>query len=180
MTRFLANILEMTRLESGEIVPRIAPVALADVLEAAIARVPGLGQAGQHLLSNLPDDLPRVAADPALLEQVLVNVLDNAMKYAPAGGFVRVSATPQGYQVVLSVTDEGVGIAPEDLPHVFDSFYRAKRGDRVAPGTGLGLAIARGLMEAMGGSIEAISPRPDAPAEGAPGTVIQLRLPLAP
>jgi len=180
MTRFLANIMEMTRLESGEIVPRIVPVALTDVLEAAIARVPGLGQAGQHLLSNLPDDLPRVAADPALLEQVVVNILDNAMKYAPAGGFVRVSATPYVDQVLLSVADEGVGIAPEDLPHVFDSFYRAKRGDRVAPGTGLGLAIAHGLMEAMGGSIEAISPRPDAPAEGAPGTVIQLRLPLAP
>jgi two-component system sensor histidine kinase KdpD len=180
MTRFLANILEMTRLESGEIVPRIVPVALPDVLEAAIARVPGLGQAGQHLLSDLPDDLPRVTADPALLEQVVVNVLDNAVKYAPTGGFVRVSATQHGYQVVLSVADEGVGIAPEDLPHVFDSFYRAKRGDRVAPGTGLGLAIARGLMEAMGGSIEAISPRPDAPADGAPGAVIQLRLPLAP
>jgi two-component system sensor histidine kinase KdpD len=111
---------------------------------------------------------------------VVVNILDNAMKYAPAGGFVRVSATPYVDQVLLSVADEGVGIAPEDLPHVFDSFYRAKRGDRVAPGTGLGLAIARGLMEAMGGSIEAISPRPDAPADGAPGTVIQLRLPLAP
>jgi len=72
-----------------------------------------------------------------------------------------------------------VGIPAEDLPHVFDSFYRARRGDRVAPGTGLGLAIARGLTEAMGGTIEAASPRPDLPRDGSPGTAVTLRLPAA-
>jgi two-component system sensor histidine kinase KdpD len=82
-------------------------------------------------------------------------------------------------RVVLRITDAGIGIAPEHLPHVFDSFYRAGRGDRVAPGTGLGLAIARGLMDAMGGSIEAESPRPGAPPGGPPGTVISLRLKIA-
>jgi two-component system sensor histidine kinase KdpD len=72
-----------------------------------------------------------------------------------------------------------VGIPPQDLPHVFDSFFRASRGDRVAPGTGLGLAIARGMAEAMQGSIAAHSPRPDLPRDGAPGTVLTLRLPAA-
>jgi two-component system sensor histidine kinase KdpD len=175
MTRFLANILDMTRLETGEIAPRIAAVALAEVVEAAIARVPGTA----HVGVALPADLPRAAADAALLEQVLVNLLDNAVKYSPPGGIISVSGRPVGDRVALSISDEGVGIMPDELPFVFDSFYRARRLDRVGPGTGLGLAIARGLMEAMGGTIEAHSPRPDAAADGAPGTMITLTLPIA-
>jgi two-component system sensor histidine kinase KdpD len=175
MTRFLANILDMTRLETGEIAPRIAAVALPEVVEAAIARVPG----SAHVGVDLPADLPRAAADPALLEQVLVNLLDNAVKYSPQGGIISVSGRPVGNRVALSVADEGMGIEPDELPHVFDSFYRARRQDRVGPGTGLGLAIAHGLMAAMGGTIEAQSPRPDAPADGAPGTMLTLTLPVA-
>jgi two-component system sensor histidine kinase KdpD len=175
MARFLANILDMTRLETGEITPRIVAVALPEVVEAAITRVPGTA----HVGVDLPADLPRAIADPALLEQVLVNLLDNAVKYSPSGGIISVSARLMGDRVALSVIDEGIGIAPDDLPYVFDSFYRARRQDRVGPGTGLGLAIARGLMEAMGGTIEAQSPRPDAPADGAPGTMITLTLPVA-
>jgi two-component system sensor histidine kinase KdpD len=175
MTRFLVNILDMTRLETGEITPRIAAVTLPEVVEAAIGRVPGTA----HVGVDLPAELPRAAADPALLEQVLVNLLDNAVKYSPPGGFISVSGRSAGDRVALSVADEGIGIAPGDLPYVFDSFYRARRQDRVGPGTGLGLAIARGLMEAMGGTIEAQSPRPDAPADGAPGTLITLTLPVA-
>jgi two-component system sensor histidine kinase KdpD len=175
MTRFLANILDMTRLETGEIAPRIVAVALPEAIEAAIARVPGAA----HVGVDLPDGLPRAAADPALLEQVLVNLLDNAVKYSPSGGIISVSARLIGDRLALSIADEGVGITPDDLPYVFDSFYRARRQDRVGPGTGLGLAIARGLMEAMGGTIEAQSPRPDAPADGAPGTMITLTLPMA-
>jgi two-component system sensor histidine kinase KdpD len=175
MTRFLANILDMTRLETGEITPRIAAVALPEVIEAAIARVPGTA----HVGVDLPPDLPRAAADAALLEQVLVNLLDNAVKYSPPGGIISVSGRLEGERVALSIADEGIGIPPDELPSVFDSFYRARRMDRVGPGTGLGLAIARGLMEAMGGTIEAHSPRPDAAADGAPGTMITLTLPIA-
>ncbi len=171
MTRFLANILDMTRLETGEIAPRIAAMALAEVVEAAIARVPGTA----HVGVDLPAELPRAAADPALLEQVL----DNAVKYSPPGGIISVSGRLAGDRVALSVSDEGIGIAAEELPYVFDSLSRVRRQDRVGPGTGLGLAIARGLMDAMGGTIEAQSPRPDAPADGAPGTMITLTLPVA-
>ena len=89
---------------------------------------------------------------------------------------VRVSARDRGGRVAIEVADEGVGIPAADLPHVFDSFYRARRGDRTAPGTGLGLAIARGMMEAMGGTVQAISPRPDAARDGSPGTIVVLRL----
>ena len=175
MHRFLANITDMTRLESGEIVPRLAPTELPEVVEAAIARQ----ENGLLILVNIPPDIPPVRADPLLLEQVLVNLLDNALKYSPANGTVSVTARREGAEVAISVSDEGIGIAGEDLPHVFDSFYRAGRGDRVAPGTGLGLAIARGFTIAMGGRIEAASPRPDAPPLGFPGTVITLHLPAA-
>ena len=172
MTRFLANIMDLTRLESGQVSPRLTPVQALHVIDAAIARVPD----ADNVLVNVPPDLPALRADPALLEQALVNVLDNAVRYAPLGSVLRIRGSAGAGQVSLEVIDEGVGISAEDLPHVFDSFYRARRGDRTAPGTGLGLAIARGMMEAMGGTIEAISPRPDAARDGSPGTIVVLRL----
>ena len=175
MTRFLSNIMDLTRLESGAIHPSLVAVDLAELVDAAITRVPGL----DAVAIGLPADLPAGRADPVLLEQVLVNLLDNAHRYAPSGSLVRVSARAAARLITLEIADEGVGIPPDDLPHVFDSFYRARRGDREAPGTGLGLAIARGLMEAMGGGVSAVSPRPDAPRDGSPGTLITLRLPAA-
>ena len=176
MTRFLANIMDLTRLESGQVSPRLAAFDLGPVIEAAVGRVPD----GLLIGVALPEPPPRVLADAALLEQALVNVLDNAVRYAPPGSHAVVRVAVAGGQVAIAVADEGIGIPAADLPHVFDSFYRASRGDRVAPGTGLGLAIARGLVEAMGGSVSAVSPRPDLARDGAPGTVITLRVPAAP
>ncbi len=176
MTRFLTNIMDMTRLETGEVTPRLERVRVADIVELAVSRVPALS----HMATDIADDLPHVLADPALLEHVLVNLLENAAKYGPNGGLVRLSARPDGARIRISVADEGPGIAAADLPHVFDSFYRARREDRTVPGTGLGLAIARGLTEAMGGTIKARSPRPDAPRDGAPGTVVDVVLRAVP
>ncbi len=175
MTKFLANIMDLTRLESGQIAPRLSVIAIADVIEAAIARVP----AASHVTVALPEPPPSALVDPALLEQALVNVLDNAVRYSPAWGLIAIRVTVAGGFARIAVADEGTGISAADLPHVFDSFYRASRGDRVPPGTGLGLAIARGLVEAVGGTAEASSPRPDAPADGAPGTIVTLRVPVA-
>jgi two-component system sensor histidine kinase KdpD len=172
MARFLANIADLTRLETGEIRPRLAPVPVVQVAEAAISRLAD----PLHVATDI-DAALLVQADAVLLEQVLFNIMDNAVKYAPQGSLVRVHAAPHGRDIDISVTDEGVGIPPEDLPHVFDSFFRVRRGDRTAPGTGLGLAIARGLVEAMGGRIEAQSPSPHAHRHGFPGTVIRLCLP---
>jgi two-component system sensor histidine kinase KdpD len=175
MTRFLSNIMDFSRVETGEITPRRAAVELATIIEAAIARTPGASYAGV----SIGPQAGAVLADPTLLEQVLVNILENAVKYAPEGSRIAVSAARRGAQIALSIADEGVGIPPGDLQAVFDSFYRASQGDRVAPGTGLGLAIAKAFTEAMGGTIRAQSPRPDLPADGAPGTTIHLTLPAA-
>jgi len=174
MVRFLANITDLTRLETGQINPRLVPVPLGEAVEAAAARLAGAPFLAVHMAQPEPVAL----VDPALLEQVLVNVLENAVKYAPEGSLIQVRGSVDGHEARLSVADEGIGIPANDLPHVFDSFFRASRGDRVAPGTGLGLAIARGMVEAMGGRIEAQSPRPDLPVDGHPGTVVTLRLPM--
>jgi two-component system sensor histidine kinase KdpD len=175
MTKFLANIMEMARVETGEINAKRERIAVADVVEAAISRVSGTMYAGV----NIGDDATHVNGDAALLEQIIVNCLDNAVKYSPEGGRITVSARRAGAKVAISIADEGVGIAASDLPHIFDSFFRATRGDRVAPGTGLGLAIAKAFAEAMGGTIHAQSPRLDLPADGAPGTVITIEVPAA-
>jgi two-component system, OmpR family, sensor histidine kinase KdpD len=175
MTKFLSNIMEMARVETGEINARRDRLQLAEIVEAAVARIPGAMYTGV----NIADDATHVLADSALLEQILVNILDNAVKYSPEGSRIAISARRSGSKIAISIADEGVGIPAEDLPNIFDSFFRATRGDRVAPGTGLGLAIAKAFTEAMGGSIRAQSPRPDLPADGAPGTVITVELPAA-
>ena len=174
MVRFLSNITELTRLESGEIHARPVPLPLAEVADAAADAIHDT-----FVSVSMSDPAPIALADPVLLERALGNVLENAIKYAPPHSRVQVRGTRSGAEVCLSVADEGVGIASDDLPHVFDSFFRARRGDKVAVGTGLGLAIARGFVEAMGGRIEAHSPRPDLPRDGAPGTIVTIHLPAA-
>jgi two-component system sensor histidine kinase KdpD len=175
MARFLASITELTRLESGAVRPRLGPVPVAEVVDAAVARLPS----APFVATGQPDPTLQALADPALLEQALFNVLDNAVKYSPQGSLVRARIGVEDDQVCVSITDEGVGVPVDDLPHVFDSFFRVQHRDRAMPGTGLGLAIARGLVEAMGGRIEARSPRPDAPRIGLPGTVVTIRVPRA-
>jgi two-component system, OmpR family, sensor histidine kinase KdpD len=175
MGKFLANITDMARVESGAIEVKRERLSLAAVAEAAIARVPGALYTGL----NFAPDAAHVVADPALLEQILVNLLDNAVKYAPPDSRISLTSRRAGADVRVSVADEGVGIPGAELDAVFDSFFRASRGDRVAPGTGLGLAIAKAFAEAMGGRIAAQSPRLDLPADGLPGTIITLDLPAA-
>jgi two-component system sensor histidine kinase KdpD len=175
MTRFLGNIMDLTRLEGGEIAPRLTNVVLGPLIDGVIARVPD----ALHMAVSLPEESIAVHADPSLLEPALTNIVENAVKYSPVGGGITLSVTQAGGMVHMALADEGIGIPPEDLAHVFDSFYRARRGDRVAPGTGLGLAIARGFVQAMGGTISAKSPRLDLARDGLPGTIITISLPPA-
>ena len=173
MARFLSNITDMTRLESGQISPRLAPLDLAPLLDAALARVPAARVASRTVPATLA-----VHADAALLEQALVNLLDNAVRYAPPDAPIELRATTDGSTVTLTIADNGPGIPACELDAVFDSFYRARLGDHAPPGTGLGLAIARGFVEAMGGTVVARSPRART-TTGLPGTELVLTLPAA-
>ena len=154
LNRFIGNLLDMTRLESGAIAPRADLVDLADIVGSALERAAKVLTA-HRIAVDLAGDLPMLRLDPVLFEQVLFNLLDNAAKYAPAGTEVRIEARREAGQVQLRILDEGDGIPPGDLERIFDKFYRVHAADRKRAGTGLGLAICRGFVEAMGGSIVA-------------------------
>ncbi|MBN9457727.1 MAG: sensor histidine kinase KdpD [Bosea sp.] len=154
LNRFIANLLDMTRIESGAMEPNAAALDLGEVVGSALRRA-GKITAGHRVETSLPDDLPMLRLDPVLFEQVLFNLIDNAAKYAPAGSLIAIRARQDDGAVVVEVADEGPGLPPADLERVFDSFYRVSKGDQVRAGTGLGLAICRGFVEAMGGTIAA-------------------------
>ncbi len=141
----------VTRLEEGPITVNLKELALSPWLHDFLQRNEELvGTGRMHL--DLPGDLPPVLADPGRLETILRNLLDNARKFSAPGTPIRVAACHQDDEVVVSVTDQGIGIAPEDVPHLFDRFYRVERM-RKAEGTGLGLYITKRLVEAHGGRI---------------------------
>jgi two-component system sensor histidine kinase KdpD len=173
LNRFIANLLDMTRLESGAIVPNAALHDVGEIVGSALERASKI-LAKHRVEVGLPEDVPMVEVDPVLFEQVLFNLLDNAAKYAPAGTTVRIQGWRDRNSVGLQVVDEGEGIPPADLEHVFDKFYRARKGDQVRAGTGLGLAISRGFVEAMRGTIVAAN-RTDRT-----GAVFEIRLPIPP
>jgi two-component system sensor histidine kinase KdpD len=154
LNRFIANLLDMTRLESGAVAPRLGPVDLAELAGSALERAATI-LAGHKVALDLAADLPMLNLDPVLFEQVLFNLFDNAAKYAPSGSTVRLQARREGARVRIDLSDEGIGIAPSDLERIFDKFYRVHAQDRQRAGTGLGLAICRGFVEAMGGAIVA-------------------------
>ena len=172
LDRYVQNLLDMTRLGHGALKPRLAPQDIAEIVGGARARMKGVLRA-HELSADLAPNLPLILADGVLLEQVLVNILDNAAKYAPGGSQIMVAAQVVGVRLELSVTDHGPGIPLADQAHVFDMFYRVAGGDRQRAGTGLGLAICKGLVEAMGGTIRVETGWPDGT-----GTRIVLALPL--
>jgi two-component system sensor histidine kinase KdpD len=171
LNRFISNLLDMTRLESGAIVPRTDFVDIDDMVGSTLERASKVLSA-HTVIIDLVGDLPALSVDPVLFEQVLFNLLDNAAKYSPPGTEIRLRARRDGSTVTIDVIDEGDGIPPADLERIFDKFYRVHAADRKRAGTGLGLAICRGFIEAMGGTIVAAN-RPDRP-----GAVFTLRLPV--
>src|SRR5579871_2889143 len=154
LNRFIANLLDMTKLESGAIAPKLALHDLGEIVGAALVRT-GRILSRHHVELELAPDLPMLELDAVLFEQVLFNLLDNAAKYAPPETTVRIQAWRDTDIVCLRVLDEGDGIPAQDLEHIFDKFYRAQKTDQVRAGTGLGLAISRGFVEAMHGTIVA-------------------------
>ncbi|WP_445489778.1 DUF4118 domain-containing protein [Rhodopseudomonas sp. RCAM05734] len=173
LNRFIANLLDMTKLEAGAIVPNSALHDLGDIIGSALRRA--IKILGDHkVVLDLATDPPMLELDAVLFEQVLFNLLDNAAKYAPAGTAITIRAQRDKDSVVLQILDEGAGIPPADLERVFDKFYRVQKGDHVRAGTGLGLAISRGFIEAMHGTISATN-RTDRS-----GAAMIIRLPIPP
>jgi two-component system sensor histidine kinase KdpD len=165
----VGNLLDMTRLESGAMRVKRDACDIQDLVGASLEEV-GARLDSRPLSVDVPDDLPLVSMDFVLIERVLVNVIDNGLKYSPPGSPIEIRARMAGAFMEITVADRGVGIPPEDLGRVFDKFYRVQRPGNVN-GTGLGLAIGKGIVDAHGGFISAEN-RPEG------GTIITIALPV--
>jgi len=167
--RLVEDLRDLALAEAGRLPLERTEVSLERLIRRIVeAFQPRAQEKGLALSVELPEALPPVQADAQRLEQVLENLLSNALRYTPAGGTVNVRAWEEPQWVVFTVEDTGTGIAAEDLPHIFERFYRAdKARSRADGGTGLGLSIAKQLVEAHGGRISAES----APGKGTRFTV---------
>ncbi len=171
LSRFVSNLLDMTRLEAGAIDIRRDCVDVEDVMASAVARA-RKAFPRRKIQVTAVGKMPLIRGDAALLEQVLFNLLDNANKYSSAGSPTLIEARANANRVVLTVADRGIGIPGDALEKVFDKFYRVAGSDGRAPGTGLGLSICAGIVKGMGGTIRAESPVADSR-----GTRIIIELP---
>jgi len=173
MTQMVEELLELSRIESGRVPLHLESTAVAAAVLPSVDRLrPQADRAALQLSVVLPSDLPPVLADVERIQQVLANLLHNAIKFTPAGGVVTVSASATDDEVIFSVRDTGVGIPAEVLPRIFERFFKADRS-RSGGGTGLGLSIAKHVVQAHGGRIWAES------VEGE-GSTFYFALPTAP
>jgi two-component system phosphate regulon sensor histidine kinase PhoR len=169
LSRLINRLLDWARMESGKRSYRLEPVAVGDVLDDALASLePLLLQAPAEVSCNVAPGLPRIRADREALSDALTNLLHNAHKYTGARKKIAVSADRMGSQVVISVQDNGPGIALPDQKRIFEKFYRARDPlDRTIEGSGLGLAMVKHIVEAHGGRVTVSS----TPGQGATFTV---------
>lgn len=157
LTQMVQELLDLSRVESGQVPLNLVPADVREVLSRPAERLrPQAERAGLTLSVELPPDPPRVLADVERMQQVVINLLHNAIKFTPPGGRVNISAEAAGDEMIMSVRDTGVGIAAENLDRIFERFYKADRA-RSGGGTGLGLAIAKHIVQAHGGRIWAES-----------------------
>ena len=169
LNRLVGNLLSMTRIESGALYLHRQPEDLSDVVHNALELL-GKQIAGNPVRVNISPDFPPVPVDFALMVQVLINILDNAVKYSPPGSPIDISAGEDGTTAHLEIGDRGIGIPSEEMARIFNKFYRIQRPENVS-GSGLGLSICKGIVDAHGGKIYAQA-RPGG------GTLIALELPL--
>ena len=172
LDRYIQNLLDMTRLGHGTLKLNRDWVDVAEIVAAAVARLRKLFP-DLRVDTVLPPDTVLLYVHPALIEQALFNILENAARFSPPGEAVRITVRGAGERLLIDVADRGPGIPEEERARIFDMFYSVARGDRAPQGTGLGLAICRGMIGAHGGSVEAL------PGDGA-GTTIRINLPLPP
>jgi two-component system phosphate regulon sensor histidine kinase PhoR len=153
LNSLVGDLLELARLERGQTGLRLSPVDLGPLVDEVRGQFEARATAKAIALeAALPDGLPRVEGEPDRLRQVLVNLLDNALKFTPEGGHIKISASAKGQAVEISVSDTGTGIPAEHLPHIFERFYKVDRSRR-DQGIGLGLAIAKHIVLAHGGEL---------------------------
>lgn len=173
LSKIVENLLAISRLEAGEARGQLERLDFSELARSTADQMRLLAEEKRIALRCDGFQPVKVDADPARLKQVVVNLLDNAIKYTPEGGKVELSVTKRDGRAVLDVADSGIGIAAADLPHIFDRFYRADRArSRQLGGTGLGLSIVRSICVAHGGQVTVDS------AEGR-GAVFHVEIPLA-
>ncbi len=172
LSELIGNLLEMSQAEAGMLSVEPEPMELGPVVLQTAAEYQALTR-DHEFRTHLREPLPRVLADRRRARQVLRNLVDNAVKYSPAGGPVTISADVAGNSVHVSVTDEGLGIAPEHLEHIFDRFYQVDSAStRKVGGSGLGLSICKAIVEAHGGHLSVES-------QPGRGSTFRFTLPLA-
>jgi signal transduction histidine kinase len=159
MAALVSDLSDISRIEAGRLNLEVTDLSVARfVREACDSLKPQIDARQQALALDIPEDLPRVLADPSRLTQVLTQILRNATMYTPEGGRITITARAEPNRVRVSVTDNGIGMAPKDQEKLFTHFFRSDdRAVRVHPGWGLGLSVAKRLVEAMGGEIGAES-----------------------
>ena len=170
--KLLQNLLSMSRLESPSIQLRRTPEALEDIVATALSRLNG-ALALRQVTVDVPADLPYVLAEPALIEQVLLNLLENALRYTPPTSSIEIAAQAGEGVIRLQVSDTGPGIAEAEREKVFQEFFRGSQARKGDGGFGLGLSICRAVVRAHGGKI-AIGERPGG------GALVELTLPVTP
>lgn len=171
LDRYIQNLLDMTRLGHGSLQLARDWVDPGDILGSALQRLQPL-LTGLQVATRIEPGLPLLWVHPALIEQALVNVLENAIRFSVPGGRLEISLLRQDNELQIAVADEGPGIPPEDRTRIFDMFYTAARGDRGGQGTGLGLAICQGMVGAHGGRVSV-----EDGLDGR-GTTMRMHLPL--
>jgi two-component system sensor histidine kinase KdpD len=170
LSRLVNNLLNMAKLESGSLKLKKELQPLEEVVGAALNHLERR-LAERPVKVSLPADLPMVPLDGALAEQIFINLLENALRYTPAGSPISISATVAGDDLEVEVADCGPGFAPEDLDKIFEMYYRGSTGQDLT-GYGLGLSICRAIVEAHGGRTWALN------RDGG-GAAVRFTLPLA-
>ena len=174
LDRYIQNLLDMTRLGHGGLTLNRDWIGVDELIGSAVTRLQRY-EPGARFEVRLEPELGPIWVHPALVEQALFNVLENAAKFSPAGEAVTVEARRVDGQLRIDVRDRGPGIPEDERKRIFDMFYSVERGDRGRQGTGLGLAICQGMIGAHGGSVEALPGAPD--EHDRRGTTIRITLP---
>ncbi len=152
MSRLIQDLLDVKRIEQGRMTVDPRPQAISAIVSEAVDMLRPLAEAQSlTLTAEIPDGLPKILADPPRIQQVLSNLVGNAIKFTPRGGRITLRARPEAGEVCFVVADTGPGIPADQLPHIFGRFWQARSADK--RGIGLGLAIARGIVEAHRGRI---------------------------